>query len=230
MPTGRRSRAKVLPPVTRTAGPENLAYVIYTSGSTGLPKGVAIEHRALVNFLCSMKHEPGLGHADTLLAVTTLSFDIAGLELYLPLISGARVVVASREEASDGRNLADLLVLSRLRETARPGPAGLRATSPGTRRHQGAARHVRRDGRPLRGGDSPRASGGSVLSGRTLLWRRSDVRDGAAALAAGPAGRLSRADGRLSAPDQHVLRRYVAVRLESVARQPRPTAHLWLDD
>ncbi len=50
--------------VTRTAGPENLAYVIYTSGSTGLPKGVAIEHRALVNFLCSMKHEPGLGHAE----------------------------------------------------------------------------------------------------------------------------------------------------------------------
>ena len=95
--------------VTRAAGPENLAYVIYTSGSTGLPKGVPIEHRALVNFLCSMSHEPGITAADTLLAVTTLSFDIAGLELFLPLLSGACVVVASREESSDGRYLADLV-------------------------------------------------------------------------------------------------------------------------
>ena len=95
--------------VSSAAGPENLAYVIYTSGSTGLPKGVPIEHRALVNFLCSMGHEPGMTAADTMLAVTTLSFDIAGLELFLPLLSGARVVVASREESSDGRYLADLV-------------------------------------------------------------------------------------------------------------------------
>jgi len=79
----------------------SLAYVIYTSGSTGKPKGVQIEHRALVNFLTSMAREPGIVDRDVLLAVTTLSFDIAGLELYLPLIRGARLVIASRETASD---------------------------------------------------------------------------------------------------------------------------------
>src|SRR5690606_36397360 len=64
---------------------ESLAYILYTSGSTGKPKGVMIPHQALVNFLVSMQKEPGLTSDDTLLAVTTLSFDIAGLELYLPL-------------------------------------------------------------------------------------------------------------------------------------------------
>ena len=59
--------------------PENLAYVIYTSGSTGWPKGVQIPHRAVVNFLQSMRRAPGLTSADTLLAVTSISFDIAGL-------------------------------------------------------------------------------------------------------------------------------------------------------
>src|SRR5437879_8517011 len=61
--------------------PENLAYVLYTSGSTGKPKGVEIEHRAVVNFLTAMRQQPGLTEQDVLLAVTTLSFDIAGLEL-----------------------------------------------------------------------------------------------------------------------------------------------------
>ena len=84
------------------AASEDLAYVIYTSGSTGKPKGVQIEHRALVNFLVSMGRKPGLDDTDVLLAVTTLSFDIAGLELYLPLIRGARLVIATRETASDG--------------------------------------------------------------------------------------------------------------------------------
>ena len=92
--------------------PEQLAYVIYTSGSTGKPKGVAIPHRAVVNFLLSMQKEPGLTAADVLVAVTTLSFDIAGLELLLPLTVGARVVVASRETAMDGRALATLLAQS----------------------------------------------------------------------------------------------------------------------
>src|ERR1019366_8198239 len=69
----------------------NLAYVIYTSGSTGLPKGVMVEQRSVVNFLRAMAGAPGMGVHDVLLAVTTLSFDIAGLELYLPLISGARL-------------------------------------------------------------------------------------------------------------------------------------------
>ena len=93
--------------------PEHPAYVIYTSGSTGLPKGVEITHRALVNFLCSMRDEPGIAADDVLLAVTTLSFDIAGLELYVPLIAGARVVIASHAVAADGIRLRELLESSK---------------------------------------------------------------------------------------------------------------------
>jgi len=89
--------------------PENVAYVIYTSGSTGKPKGVAVQHYTLVNFLNSMANEPGLISKDVLLAVTTLSFDIAGLELYLPLMIGAQVNLVSREVASDGRRLSKAL-------------------------------------------------------------------------------------------------------------------------
>src|SRR5581483_8705050 len=89
--------------------PEQLAYVIYTSGSTGRPKGVQIPHRAVVNFLTTMAREPGLDADDVLVAVTTLSFDIAGLELYLPLLVGAQVVVAPGDTVSDPRALAALL-------------------------------------------------------------------------------------------------------------------------
>lgn len=85
--------------------PESLAYVIYTSGSTGKPKGVQISHQALLNFLLTMQDQQGLQTEDVLLAVTTISFDIAGLELYLPLITGARVVLVSRETVSDGFQL-----------------------------------------------------------------------------------------------------------------------------
>ena len=88
---------------------ENLAYVIYTSGSTGKPKGVQISHRSLVNFLISMQSSPGLTSKDALLAVTTVAFDIAALELYLPLTVGARVILATRETAADGRQLRELL-------------------------------------------------------------------------------------------------------------------------
>src|SRR5262249_41411081 len=72
--------------VDSPARPEHLAYVLYTSGSTGKPKGVEIEHSAIVNLLLSMQKSPGFSAADVMLAVTTLSFDIAGLEIYLPLI------------------------------------------------------------------------------------------------------------------------------------------------
>jgi amino acid adenylation domain-containing protein len=96
-------------PPTHDADAEGLAYVIYTSGSTGKPKGVEIEHRALVNLLCAMRERPGLVAADVLVAVTTLSFDIAGLELYLPLIAGAQVAIASAQTAADPRALARLL-------------------------------------------------------------------------------------------------------------------------
>jgi amino acid adenylation domain-containing protein len=92
---------------TPRGGSERLAYVMYTSGSTGKPKGVQIPHRAVVNFLWSMRQRPGLSSRDTLLAVTTLSFDISVLELFLPLVVGARVVLAARETAADGARLAE---------------------------------------------------------------------------------------------------------------------------
>ncbi|MFH9491983.1 amino acid adenylation domain-containing protein [Streptomyces halstedii] len=85
----------------------DLAYVIYTSGSTGRPKGVQLPHRALRNLFWAMKQWPGIDSGDSLLAVTTLSFDIATLELLLPLVEGARVVLATREVATDGALLAE---------------------------------------------------------------------------------------------------------------------------
>jgi len=98
-----------LPLDAQSARPEDPAYVIYTSGSTGKPKGVVVPHRAVVNFLSSMAREPGLSADDVLVAVTTLSFDIAVLELQLPLTLGATVVIASREQAIDGHALKTLL-------------------------------------------------------------------------------------------------------------------------
>ncbi|MGJ4962730.1 amino acid adenylation domain-containing protein [Bradyrhizobium sp. HKCCYLRH3061] len=81
--------------------PENLAYVIYTSGSTGLPKGVMVRHAALTNFLATMAEQPGIAAGDRVLALTSLSFDIAVLELWLPLTNGAQVVLADRAAAHD---------------------------------------------------------------------------------------------------------------------------------
>lgn len=85
------------------------AYVIYTSGSTGKPKGVMIPHRALTNFLLSMAEQPGITADDTLLAVTTISFDISLLEMLLPLSVGAKIVVASRAQTADPYELRRLL-------------------------------------------------------------------------------------------------------------------------
>ncbi|TWR27177.1 amino acid adenylation domain-containing protein [Mucilaginibacter achroorhodeus] len=84
---------------------EDLLYILYTSGSTGQPKGVQIKHHNAVNFLYSMQKQPGLTAADKLLAVTTISFDIAGLELWLPLITGAQIVLADAIMAKDGQEL-----------------------------------------------------------------------------------------------------------------------------
>jgi amino acid adenylation domain-containing protein len=89
--------------------PENLAYIIYTSGSTGKPKGVQIQHRNAVNLLSSVQQKPGLTAQDTLLSVTTLSFDIATSEVFLPLIVGARLVLVSRDVASDGIQLMEAM-------------------------------------------------------------------------------------------------------------------------
>ncbi len=97
------------PDPQRDAGPDDPAYIIYTSGSTGAPKGVVVPHKAVTNFLHSMRTEPGLHADDRLLAVTTLSFDIAVLELFLPLLQGACVMVADDTQANDGAELAALL-------------------------------------------------------------------------------------------------------------------------
>jgi len=96
------------PPAVPLRG-EDLAYVIYTSGSTGRPKGVMIGHGALANFIAGMAQAPGLAPGDRLVAVTSLSFDISALELFLPLAQGAELWIASREEAADARALARLI-------------------------------------------------------------------------------------------------------------------------
>ncbi len=93
----------------RRTGPGESAYVIYTSGSTGKPKGVEVPHGAVANLLASMALEPGLDESDRLLAVTTISFDIAVLELYLPLTVGACVVIAGEDETRDGVRLGERL-------------------------------------------------------------------------------------------------------------------------
>jgi amino acid adenylation domain-containing protein len=107
-----RVAASPATPPVRQDSPHQLAYVIYTSGSTGKPKGVQIPQGALVNFLRSMAESPGCTPDDVMLAVTTLSFDIAGLELHLPLTVGARIALASREETTDGQLLLDRLAAS----------------------------------------------------------------------------------------------------------------------
>ncbi|MEP7019522.1 MAG: amino acid adenylation domain-containing protein [Pseudonocardiales bacterium] len=97
------------PRETGDATLQDLAYVIYTSGSTGKPKGVMIEHLALANFIRSMAAEPGLRRDDVLIAVTTLSFDIAGLEIWLPLTRGAKTVVVSARDSADPGALAEII-------------------------------------------------------------------------------------------------------------------------
>lgn len=86
--------------------PNTVAYLIYTSGSTGKPKGVQIEHFSMVNFLASMAKKPGITSEDVMLAVTTISFDIAGLEMYLPILCGATIFIASQETSMN----PDLLI------------------------------------------------------------------------------------------------------------------------
>jgi amino acid adenylation domain-containing protein len=93
--------------------PTDLAYVLYTSGSTGNPKGVEIGHQALINLLTSFRANPGFTSEDSLLAVTTLSFDIAALELFLPLISGGELIVAPKSVTADPRQLNELFVAAK---------------------------------------------------------------------------------------------------------------------
>jgi amino acid adenylation domain-containing protein len=85
---------------------DNRAYIIFTSGSTGVPKGVTIGHAALGNLLLSMAEAPGMSEQDRLLAVTSIGFDIAGLEIFLPLVSGAELHLADAATCRDVVRLA----------------------------------------------------------------------------------------------------------------------------
>lgn len=91
------------------SSPEGAAYVIHTSGTTGRPKGVVVSHAALANFLLSMAETPGFTEADRLLAVTTVSFDISCLELFLPLVTGGSVEIVPTAVAKDGHALLERL-------------------------------------------------------------------------------------------------------------------------
>ncbi|MGZ3757146.1 MAG: amino acid adenylation domain-containing protein [Mucilaginibacter sp.] len=84
----------------------NLAYVLYTSGSTGVPKGVGVAHHNFLNLLQSVQKLPGVTEEDKVLGITTMSFDISELELFLPLISGAQLIILDTDIAKDGRALA----------------------------------------------------------------------------------------------------------------------------
>jgi polyketide synthase PksJ len=126
-------------------GADDTAYVLYTSGSTGRPKGVQISQRALANFLTAMARRPGCCERDVVLAVTTVSFDISGLELLLPLTCGGAVEIVPAETAKDG---------AALRERIESGPATLVQATPATWRLLLAAGWTGPfDGRILCGGE-----------------------------------------------------------------------------
>ena len=151
----------VAPAVTVT--PESLAYVIYTSGSTGKPKGVEIPHRAVVNLLCTMARTPGLTAQDVLVAVTTISFDIAGLELFLPLLVGAKVVIAERETIADGFKL--------LKQIETVGATAMQATPAGWRLLLEAGFRAHEKFKMLCGGEAlPRELANRLLDGAGELW------------------------------------------------------------
>jgi amino acid adenylation domain-containing protein len=102
-----------LPRDATSATPDSVAYLIFTSGSTGRPKGVRVPHRATSNFLTSMQRTPGIAADDCLVAVTTLSFDIAFMEMLLPLSVGAKVVIAGHDDVRDGAALRTLVETSK---------------------------------------------------------------------------------------------------------------------
>jgi amino acid adenylation domain-containing protein len=138
-------------------------YVIFTSGSTGLPKGVQVSHGNVLNFLRSMAETPGFSAAERLLAVTTLSFDIAVLELYLPLVTGGTVVLAARDQVSDGAALKVLLEQERV--------AVMQATPSTWRLLLGAGWRAGASFRGLCGGEAlPRDLADQLVEAGVELW------------------------------------------------------------
>ncbi|MBW3651486.1 MAG: amino acid adenylation domain-containing protein, partial [Actinobacteria bacterium] len=169
------------PPAPDGPVPGNAAYVIYTSGSTGRPKGVVVEHAALVNFLLAMQERFLLGPTDRLLAVTTVGFDIAGLELYLPLLAGATVVLADEATVLDPAAL--LAVVERCRVTALQATPTLwqAVLAEGRPRLDGVRILVGGEALPAALADRMRACGGPVTNlygpTETTIWSTAaDVR------------------------------------------------------
>jgi amino acid adenylation domain-containing protein len=150
-------------PLPVETGPESLAYVIFTSGSTGRPKGASLPHQAVVSFLDAMAERPGLTAADTVLALTTITFDISVLELFLPLAVGARIELATREEAVDGVALA--------RRIAESGVTLVQATPTTWRMLLDAGWEGRPGLRALCGGEPlPRELADALLARGLELW------------------------------------------------------------
>ncbi|WP_201313965.1 non-ribosomal peptide synthetase [Dyella sp. EPa41] len=175
-----------LPRDERSATPESPAYVIYTSGSTGKPKGVRVPHRAASNFISSMQREPGIVEDDRLVAVTTLSFDIAFLELMLPLSVGAAIVLATHDEVRDGTALRRLVEQSGatmmqatpagwrvLLESGWAGRAGFKAIAGGEPLPLDLAESLL-----ACGGELWNAYGPTETTVWSTLWRVHDPRDG----------------------------------------------------
>jgi amino acid adenylation domain-containing protein len=148
---------------TRVVTADNLAYTIYTSGSTGRPKGVQIPHHAVVNFLHSMRQKLDLREMDVVLSVTTLSFDIAGLELFLPLVVGGRVELASRAVAADGAQL--------MKELSTSGATAMQATPATWRLLLGAGWQAGERLKALCGGERmSRGLADQLLTQGIVLW------------------------------------------------------------
>ncbi|MEU9045080.1 MULTISPECIES: amino acid adenylation domain-containing protein, partial [unclassified Kitasatospora] len=141
--------------------PAHPAYVIYTSGSTGRPKGVVVPGGALVNFLAAMQRRFALGPADRLLAVTTVAFDIAALELYLPLVHGARVVLAPRATVRDPRALRELVTAA--------GVTAMQATPSLWHALTAEAAGVEPSGVEAAGVEAVEAAGGELAGVRALV-------------------------------------------------------------
>lgn len=153
-------------------GPDDIMYVIFTSGSTGRPKGVSVPHACVSNFLHAVAEAPGFRSTDRLLAVTTLSFDIAVLELFLPLTTGGTVVLADSEQTHDGDALVELLAehdVNVMQATPSTWRMLIEAGWEGV--GSGAGGNAGRNFRALCGGEALPSSLASAISARvTELW------------------------------------------------------------